>query len=375
MSSGLTRPIRYNYKVIADSFQEAKGGDDQFSFLDPQADGQDVPENAILLDPEALNLAWISSIKGCLQNIHWYEAEEVCKQLMQDVMERNGAGRILPDALKTADRSRKSKELVETAVTIAIYIFPTASVERVKVLTRALVFLTLHDDVVQSTTRDSGRTALENTTNGANHSDTKVGSFAEFAAEARAVDPVLGDELVQAPLRWAKYTRNHSTDPQKTFDSFAEYMEFRMTDLGKEYIPSASTISSLRLEALNRRTRPFDAIQKLYIRHAALINNLYSYENERRECGATLLNAVHVLERLLGISPDHAKNVIRTVVWDTEKQLRAEYTRLVELPGFYDEQQRYLKRIIESTVGNVMYSLTTYRYARLTGNLIGACLE
>ncbi|KAL2817889.1 isoprenoid synthase domain-containing protein [Aspergillus cavernicola] len=374
MSPDPYRPIRYNYRAVFESYPEPttnwKG--DEFHFLNPRTSAKEIPTNAILLNPESLGLAWISSMKGCLQNIHWREAEDACTQLIQNVVERKGVGRVLPDALKTSDKARKSKELIETAVTIGIYLFPTATAERMRVLTQAIMFLFLHDDVVESNTRGDGRTVLEDTPDDTEHPAAKGDLFGEFAKEAHSVDPVLGGKLVTAARCWAEVTRNSSTDPGKTFASFAEYMDFRASDVGNEFLV-AGVKFSCALNLSPEEQAAFDNIEKLYVRHASLINDLYSYEKERRESeesGAAPFNGVYVIHTLLGVSTDYAKNVVWTTALDCERQLREEYNRLVALPGFNDEQQRYLMRIIESTAGNVMYSSTTYRYARFTENLI-----
>ncbi|KAL3468795.1 isoprenoid synthase domain-containing protein [Aspergillus californicus] len=397
MSNNHARPIRYRYKVIDEGFPDSLSPpNDTFKFLSRRTKPEDIPENAIVLNPKLLGAVWISSLKGCLQNIHWREAEATCNLLIRHVVERKRSSRIiLPDGLTTADKERKSRELVETAVTIGIYLFPTAGLERIKVLTKAVIFLFLHDDVVESSTRNDGRTILENidveypankdslapfpeeAKRGSAQQVTDAGNdnlWAEFAAEARRIDPVLGVELVAAAQRWAQVTRRSATVPLQSFSSFEEYMKFRAADVGNEFLLAGVKFScGLRLAPYE--LVPLAKIEKLYIHHASLVNDLYSYEKEHREAlesGTAPINAVHVVHTLMDISTDRAKSVVRDLIWDTEDKLREEYTRLMAIPRFRfnTEQKRYLHRIIESTAGNVMYSCTTYRYARFTGTLI-----
>jgi hypothetical protein len=117
----------------------------------------------------------------------------------------------------------------------------------------------------------------------------------------------------------------------------------------------------------------FKLIEQLYIRHCLYVNDLYSYEKEYQEYqkeGAPLHNSVHAIEQALSVPPVPAKSILRSILWDCERQVREEYVRLMALPDFSEEQKIYLQHLIESFAGNYMYSSTTYRYARLSGKLI-----
>ncbi|KAJ5728198.1 hypothetical protein N7493_004528 [Penicillium malachiteum] len=117
----------------------------------------------------------------------------------------------------------------------------------------------------------------------------------------------------------------------------------------------------------------FQWIEQLYVRHCLYVNDLYSYEKEYYEHvkeGAPLHNSVHTIEQTLSVPPATAKSILRSILWDCERQVREEYGRLMELPSLSKEQKLYLQRLIESFAGNYLYSSTTYRYARISGKLI-----
>ena len=136
-------------------------------------------------------------------------------------------------------------------------------------------------------------------------------------------------------------------------------------------------INAVRFSAATlheKADRPiFKWIENLYIRLCIYANDLYSYEKEVRESQeeeSVIHNSVRVIEELLSVPPASAKSILRTVFWDCERQLREEYERLMSLPEVSEAQKSYLRRLVESFVGNKLYSMSTYRYARLSGTLL-----
>ena len=138
------RQILYAYYVFDDKWELPVLKYDPFDFLDPQRASVTTP-HAILLDPSALGLPWFSTVKGCLQGIYWREAEATGLALIQEVLEMRGAGAVIPEKLNTDDQSRKMRELVETSVAIVTYLYPHSDAARVRILTKTMMFLFLHD--------------------------------------------------------------------------------------------------------------------------------------------------------------------------------------------------------------------------------------
>ncbi|PYH43735.1 terpene synthase family protein [Aspergillus saccharolyticus JOP 1030-1] len=376
------KPKHYRHIIYAYDVQEEKSEipvleHDPFDFLDPQKTLVP-PENTILIDPVAVGLPWFSTMKGTPQCIHWREAEAAGLELIEKVMAARGAGAVIPEKLKTSDQRRKMMELVETAVTICIYLYAVSDVARIRVLTKSIVFLFLHDDVMESRANVEGNSILEgwdtdsfqaNELEGESRNDI----FLDFCREAIALDPILGLELMQDTVRWARYSRDNSTKPNKSHATWQDFRDFRELDIAYDFMVTAVRFGAATL--YDPAERPvFEWIEKLYIRHCLYINDLYSYEKELREYqqeGAPLHNSVHMIEQVLSVPPSSAKAILRSVLWDCERQVREEYVRLMALPEMSETQKFYLKRLIESFAGNYLYSMSTYRYARLSGKLIG----
>lgn len=113
---------------------------------------------------------------------------------------------------------------------------------------------------------------------------------------------------------------------------------------------------------------PLAHLRRLYVMHFSLTNDLYSFEKECCEhvqSGMALVNAVKVLQDLLSASPSTAKIVLRTVLWDLENQIHDEYKKLVDAGTLKESQLRFASGMIECLAGNIYYSATTHRYARM----------
>ncbi|KAJ6094368.1 terpenoid synthase [Penicillium canescens] len=355
------RQVIYAYDAIGERCEVPELEHDPFYFLDPQR--ALVPtKNAILIDPVELGLPWISTMKGSPQCIHWREAEAAGMELIEEILAARGAGAVIPERLKTNDKKRKMLELVETAVTICIYLYAVSDATRIRVLTKSILFLFLHDDVIESTVNAEGNSILEGWDTDTFQADELDGPsrndlFLKFCRETIALDPVLGLELMQDTVRWARFSRTNSSKPGKAHGCWQDFVAFRELDIAYEH-----------------QDRPvFKLIEQLYVRHCLYVNDLYSYEKEYHEYqkeGAPLHNSVHAIEQALSVPPVSAKSILRSILWDCERQVREEYVRLMALPDFSEEQKTYLQHLIESFAGNYMYSSTTYRYARLSGKLI-----
>jgi hypothetical protein len=112
---------------------------------------------------------------------------------------------------------------------------------------------------------------------------------------------------------------------------------------------------------------PFDKLSDLYVRHSSLINDLYSYDKEVHKVktiNASIVNAVSITEQLLSAPPPLAKNIIRTITWNMEKQLHAGCEKFIHGPLLNDRQRIYLTALFGAMAGNVFHSATLGRYVR-----------
>ena len=101
--------------------------------------------------------------------------------------------------------------------------------------------------------------------------------------------------------------------------------------------------------------------------HIALINDIYSFDKESYEfqsAGATFTNTVHYLDEILSIGPQMAKTVAFQLTIDWEVKLEEELKRMKVSDQFNKTQLRYAHGLLETVAGNVLYSVTSARYAR-----------
>jgi hypothetical protein len=114
--------------------------------------------------------------------------------------------------------------------------------------------------------------------------------------------------------------------------------------------------------------RPFEAMYRLFMMHLSLTNDLYSYEKERLEAekeGVTAVNGVQVLSRFLIVPSQTAKNILRQIILDLERQLHHVYDGHVQAGKLSDRQLRYARSMLEGLSGNLFGSSTQARYARV----------
>ena len=107
-------------------------------------------------------------------------------------------------------------------------------------------------------------------------------------------------------------------------------------------------------------------LRSLCEKHFLLTNDLYSYAKEaiaEKEHSASVLNAVRVVQGLINTSEDSAKVMVRQVIWDVERQMNEEYERLLQ--DAPKSQLTYAQGLIVSVTGNMFFSATCARYARV----------
>ncbi|KAK6828964.1 hypothetical protein RU639_003294 [Aspergillus parasiticus] len=99
----------------------------------------------------------------------------------------------------------------------------------------------------------------------------------------------------------------------------------------------------------------------------SLTNDLYSYEKERQETEegrTTALNGIQVVSDLLDVPNNAAKNVLRQIILELERQLHQAYAAQARSGKLCDRQLRYARSMIESLPRNLFFSSTLARYAR-----------
>jgi hypothetical protein len=102
----------------------------------------------------------------------------------------------------------------------------------------------------------------------------------------------------------------------------------------------------------------------LYNLHMGLVNDLYSFDKEKRDetNGAVMINAVDVLQRSRKIPLEEAKGLIRKMIWQLEIQMHEESVSIERFGILTQDQHRLVRGLMESAAGNIFYSAVQKRY-------------
>ena len=98
---------------------------------------------------------------------------------------------------------------------------------------------------------------------------------------------------------------------------------------------------SIRVSGLERG--PLEEMHRLCMMHMSLTNDLYSYEKERQEAEedkTRTLNGVQVPSDLLDVPSNAAKNVLRQIILELERQLHQAYAAQARSGKLCDRQLR-----------------------------------
>lgn len=101
--------------------------------------------------------------------------------------------------------------------------------------------------------------------------------------------------------------------------------------------------------------------------HMIFVNDFYSYEKEKHamvEENACILNAVHYLDTVLSSGSSLAKEITMLLILDCEARMEDSLRRLETEAGLTRPQLRYAHAMVEAAAGNLLFSVTSVRYAR-----------
>lgn len=123
-----------------------------------------------------------------------------------------------------------------------------------------------------------------------------------------------------------------------------------------------SLASSIRIDAPH-----LTAIYRLFSDHISLVNDLASFEKEKRALDegkiVNLTNAVALMKRLLSLpSYDDAKRLTFAMQLQVETEMYAELNRLVDGGLVTAEEKRFLEACVMMCAGNTFYSAVGRRY-------------
>ncbi|KAI0378770.1 terpenoid synthase [Hypomontagnella monticulosa] len=345
---------------------------ESFEFL-REAISEPVPglENCNAFDPRSLGVPWSTSLPAAAQCKYWKEAEDAAATMMDRIVSASaGEQGSLPSEMANSKlKAAKRLELLDTSVSAPMNMFPAANGPRARIMAEANLLIFMHDDVVESTEEmtiiDSALADLVGLDNKGANILWKNSIFNEFSRETIKEDPVVGPLFLKGILNWVRHTREQLPASMK-FKTLREYIIYRIGDFAVDFCDAAIMLTC-KIHLTPFEMEPLEKLHKLYMTHFSLTNDLYSYNKElhaMKQTGAALVNAVKVLENILGVSMQAAKVILRAFLWDLEAQVDEEFKRL-SATGLSPGQFRFARGMIEVLAGNTFYSATCVRYAKL----------
>ncbi|PIG83452.1 hypothetical protein AARAC_010094 [Aspergillus arachidicola] len=341
------RNIQYAFDPVTNA--TANRPSNPFSFLRPDSSTLPIFQHANYLVPSSLGVPWPTSFPSSLQSKYWVEVEETTRAYAQELL-----------ALRPGKYQAKYIEaIIDGAVSLLVNVVPMGNLTRIKTLTKLYVFFFLSDDLVDSGNRV---TMVPSHVEGKEEQGPEYTVYNMLAKEILSEDFVQGKRLLESVLSWISTTQY---TPPKAFPTLQDYIAYRAGDVGADSVFRSMefacdiTVSDTDVEAVEH-------LRSLCEKHFLLTNDLYSYAKEaiaEQEHGVSVLNAVRVVQRLMNTSEDSAKAIVRQVIWDVEHQMNEEYERLLQ--DAPKSQLTYAQGLIVCVAGNMFFSATCARYARV----------
>ncbi|RMZ48228.1 hypothetical protein CA14_008577 [Aspergillus flavus] len=342
-----TRNIHYAFDPVDNA--TAKQLSSPFSFLSPENIPLPVFQHANRLVPSSLGVPWPTSFPTTFQSKYWVEVEERTRAYTQELL-----------ALRPGKYQAKYIEaVIDGAVSLLVNAVPMGNLTRMKSLTKLYVFFFLSDDLVNSKNRV---TMVPSHVDGKDEQGPEYTVYNMLAKEILSEDFVQGKRLLESVISWISAAQH---TPPETFPTLEDYMAYRASDVGAGAVFRSMefacdiTLSNTDIEAVEH-------LRSLCEKHFLLTNDLYSYAKEaiaEQEHGDSVLNAVRVVQRLMNTSENSSKAIVRQVIWDVERQMNEEYERLLQ--DAPKSQLTYAQGLIVCVAGNMFFSATCARYARV----------
>ncbi|PWY93882.1 terpenoid synthase [Aspergillus sclerotioniger CBS 115572] len=327
-----------------------------FSFLHPSNLTHPDYKHTITITPPDLKVPWPTSLPCALQSRYWREAEHAATDYLHTIFSSSHPN--------TQPEEKYITAISDAAVSYAINLLPLGDLARTKLLTRALVLAFLHDDTADKPNGDRNSHLLIPTPE-TNTPDPKTTAFTLLSQDILAESPSQGHTLLQGILSWGS-TSQHKQPT--AFTSLETYIPPALSDFGAGLILRTVEFS-LNLPPFSPKEREkIRVLEDLCARHMLLTNDLYSYAKEviaEAGGGEKVLNAVRVVKESMGVSDELAKRMVRMVIWDLEGRMDGEYIRLERGHGISEAGLRYARAMIVAAAGNMFFSATCGRYARV----------
>ncbi|KAJ4289873.1 hypothetical protein N0V90_011206 [Kalmusia sp. IMI 367209] len=272
-----------------------------------------------------------------------------------------------------SDQKSRDKFVAAGFSRVTCLYFPKALPERIRSACKLITILFLVDDQLEYLSLEEGKAynnSLMPFCTGVLQPDRNnpvEWMMHDLWEEMRIIDRQLAEEVVEPVF---VFMRAQTAKERLSIDSLHDYLQYRQDDVGQALLAALMRFS-YKLHLSPRELALMSDIERNCGRHISLVNDIYSYEKERRIAekenseGAILCNAVQILADQVGITIEAAKNVLWIMIRECEHTHVKLFSRMnSSLPGLElkGDLRRYVEGLEYQMSGNEHWSKTTHRY-------------
>ncbi|PLB54915.1 terpenoid synthase [Aspergillus steynii IBT 23096] len=368
----MAKPISFSYTPKGLTYSNLPTSQGQaFSFLNYDTRKTYNTSDSVTIQPSEWDLAWPSAFPAARQCKYWKEAQASCEELIREIRTLSTQrGKAVPDGFRRmAEEQRltaKESMIVTSSVDAATYMIPNSSCERITVIAKLWMLLWTQDDVLEYHPEQA---SLIRVSRGL---DDPFGQ--ELCAKCKSTSDLFdirGHPMHILLESFAEYILFTNHRQRTEFKGLRDYLDYRSTHIAVDHIFSAVRFGN-DLDLSQQQIDPLRHFSDLIGDHTILVNDLFSFDKEKHAAmteGACILNAVNYLEQALSVSPTLAKDLVLRLILDIESQLQDELCQISEMGMLSEQQTRYAHAMIECVSGNLLFSVTSIRYAKYANSI------
>ncbi|KAH8126288.1 geranylgeranyl pyrophosphate synthase [Trichoderma asperelloides] len=242
---------------------------------------------------------------------------------------------------------------------------PDCRPERMEIISYALEFGFIHDDIVDQNIADAeldelNPSLLEGGATGKIERKTTSGKakiLAQIIREMAAIDPK-GAQMVSKAWYGLMNHNNHRIE-EKKFKTLEEYIPFRFQDVG--YLLWHCLVAfGCEINIPDEEEELAKEFLSPIIRHAFLVNDLFSFEKEKHDVNCQ--NAVLVVMREHNCEEEEAREILKNRIRQETKNVLRTVKEVKARTDVSNDVKRYIEVMMHTVSGNILWSQLCPRY-------------
>ncbi|KAL1626714.1 hypothetical protein SLS54_002877 [Diplodia seriata] len=333
--------------------------------------------NWIPIFPASAGIASRTALRVFRQSKHWRTVLSAGAEALRHFLADDSFQQAVRSGKTFSKISAKLLHNVEDGfLRFAVYLFPDADEEQVRLLAIVMVYIFVFDDLWEmedgedvAKLRDDFVSRLQQESTSDEQTPLQAMIDSSIAAlRGPRFAGTGGQEVIDELIGFC----SHAPPPPRPFRDLGDYLAYRREDAAYPCILACTKFAIDSSVAI--RSPRLARMVELMGNHMIYANDLGSFAKEKRAHAAGkirhLINAVHVVGRLLGLpSDDAAKGVVYGLQLQAECDMDAEVARLLGEDGLDGEEWRFLDACLVLTAGNLLCTSIMDRYGGEQGRL------